>query len=136
MTLIQRRLNVDATPWRCIDVEPTWLNIVCPLGLVLVCSWGPPKGEVGDGGGGGGGGICSLIPQNQNLNFLRFLLPKITFVPLFPSFLDVFPCFPEINGIIPLVSHNPQVGWGWGGVGLVHYTKSNLYICLIRRKFV
>ena len=23
MTLIQRRLNVDATSWRCIDVEPT-----------------------------------------------------------------------------------------------------------------
>ena len=33
----------------------------------------------------------SLVHPNQNLNFLCSLLPKITFDPLFPSFLDVFP---------------------------------------------
>ena len=45
----------------------------------------------------------SLVPQNQNLNFLCSLFPKITFVPLFPSFLDLnSPVSPEIKDIIPL----------------------------------
>ena len=33
MTLIQRRLNVDATSWRCIDVEPTLYKRHVPAGL-------------------------------------------------------------------------------------------------------
>ena len=41
----------------------------------------------------------SLVPQNQNLNFLCSLLPKITFVPVFPSFLDL--CSSEIYDIVP-----------------------------------
>ena len=50
----------------------------------------------------------SLVPQNQNLNVLCSLLPKITFVPLFPSsFRLVFPCSPEINDIIPLFHITP-----------------------------
>ena len=32
MTLIQRRLNVDATSWRCIDVEPTLYKRQVPAG--------------------------------------------------------------------------------------------------------
>ena len=32
MTLIQRRLNVDATSWRCIDVEPTLYKRHMPAG--------------------------------------------------------------------------------------------------------
>ena len=66
------------------------------------------------------GGTCSLVPlkyfsifpflQNQNLNFLCSLLPKITFVPLFPSFLDMFPCSSEINDFIPLFPITPLEG--------------------------
>ena len=67
----------------------------------------------------GGAGTCSLVPlkyfsifpsfvpQNQNLNFLCSLLPKITFVPLFPSFLDLSSRSSEINDIIPLFPINP-----------------------------
>ena len=36
MTLIQRRLNVDATSWRCIDVEPTLYKRHVPAGLPQV----------------------------------------------------------------------------------------------------
>ena len=36
MTLIQRRLNVDATSWRCIDVEPTLYKRHVPTGKVSV----------------------------------------------------------------------------------------------------
>ena len=32
MTLIQRRLNVDATSWRCIDFEPTLYKRHVPAG--------------------------------------------------------------------------------------------------------
>ena len=32
MMLIQRRLNVDATSWRCIDVEPTLYKRHVPAG--------------------------------------------------------------------------------------------------------
>ena len=51
------------------------------------------------GGGGGGGGTCSLVllkkkksifslvPQNQNLDFLGSLFPQIAFDPLFSSVL-------------------------------------------------
>ena len=36
MTLIQRRLNVDATSWRCIDVAATLYNRHVPAdGLIL-----------------------------------------------------------------------------------------------------
>ena len=38
MTLIQRRLNVDATSWRCIDVEPTLYKRHVPAGSVLAGS--------------------------------------------------------------------------------------------------
>ena len=34
MTLIQRCLNVDATSWRCIDVEPTLYKHHVPAGLL------------------------------------------------------------------------------------------------------
>ena len=34
MTLIQRRLNVDATAWRCIDAEPTLYKRHVPAGMV------------------------------------------------------------------------------------------------------
>ena len=35
MTLIQRRLNVDATSWRrCIDVEPTLCKCHVPAGYL------------------------------------------------------------------------------------------------------
>ena len=44
--------------------------------------------------------IFSLVPQNQNLNFLCFLFPKITFVP--------FIFRPEINGNIPLFPITPE----------------------------
>ena len=33
MTLIQRRFNVDATSWRCIDVEPALYKRHVPAGL-------------------------------------------------------------------------------------------------------
>ena len=33
MALIQRRLNVDATSWRCIDVEPTLYKYHVPTGV-------------------------------------------------------------------------------------------------------
>ena len=33
MTLLQRRLNVDATSWRCIDVEPTLYKRHVPAGI-------------------------------------------------------------------------------------------------------
>ena len=33
MTLITRRLNVDATSWRCIDVEPTLYKSHVPAGM-------------------------------------------------------------------------------------------------------
>ena len=46
--------------------------------------------------------VFSLIPKNQNFDFLCSLFPIIVFVPLFPSVLDLFPCSPEINGLIPL----------------------------------
>ena len=75
---------------------------------VCVCS-----GGVGVGGGGRvpvslfpwNISAFSLVPQNQNHNFLCSMLPKITFVPLFTSFLDL--CSPEINGIIPLFPITP-----------------------------
>ena len=35
MTLIQRRLNVDATSRRCIDVEPTLYKRHVPAGIAL-----------------------------------------------------------------------------------------------------
>ena len=35
MTLIQRRLNVDATSWRCIDVEPTLYKRHVPAGITV-----------------------------------------------------------------------------------------------------
>ena len=35
MTLIQRRLNVDATSWRCIHVESTLYKRHVPDGLFL-----------------------------------------------------------------------------------------------------
>ena len=35
MALIQRRLNVDATSWRCIDVEPTLYKRHVPAGKFL-----------------------------------------------------------------------------------------------------
>ena len=76
---------------------------------------------VGGGGGGGGrerGGVADekylffpfpwnklasyLVPQNQNLDFLCSMFPKTAFVPLCPSVLDLFPCIPEINGLVPL----------------------------------
>ena len=68
---------------------------------------------------GGGGGTCflfslkksafDLVSQNQNLDFLCSLFPKIAFVPLFPSVLDfcsliplkyiaLFPCSPKRLG--------------------------------------
>ena len=34
MTLKQRRLNVDATSWRCIDIEPTLYKRHVPIGLI------------------------------------------------------------------------------------------------------
>ena len=34
MTLIQRRLNVDATSWRCIDVEATLYQCHVPAGIL------------------------------------------------------------------------------------------------------
>ena len=53
---------------------------------------------MGSAGGGGYLFPCSpeksafsLVPQNQNPDFLCFLFPKIAFVPLFPSVLDLFP---------------------------------------------
>ena len=33
MTLLQRRLNVDATSWRCIDVEPMLYKCYVPAGV-------------------------------------------------------------------------------------------------------
>ena len=36
----------------------------------------------------------SLVPQNQNISFVCSLLPQITFVLLFPSFLDLYSPFP------------------------------------------
>ena len=33
MTLLQRSLNVDATSWRCIDVEPTLYKRHVPAGM-------------------------------------------------------------------------------------------------------
>ena len=43
-------------------------------------------------------GTCSCspdspVPQNQNLDFLYFLHPKIAFVLMFLSFSDPFPLF-------------------------------------------
>ena len=35
MTLIQRRLNADATSWRCIDIEPTLYKRHVPTGLSI-----------------------------------------------------------------------------------------------------
>ena len=37
MTLIQRRLNVDATSWRSIDVEPTLYKRHVPAGITYRC---------------------------------------------------------------------------------------------------
>ena len=67
------------------------------------------------GCGAGGGGTCSIVSQNifgfslfPKLKILILSVPcspklVITFVSLFPSFLDhVFFCPPEINEIIPL----------------------------------
>ena len=39
----------------------------------------------------------SLVPQSQNLDFLFSLFPKIAFVPLFPSVLDIVSLFPWIK---------------------------------------
>ena len=36
MTCIQRRRNVDATSWRCIDVQATLYTRHVPAGLVLM----------------------------------------------------------------------------------------------------
>ena len=36
----------------------------------------------------------SLVPQNQNLDFLCSLLPKIAFVPLFSSVVDFYSVVP------------------------------------------
>ena len=42
MTLIQRRLNVDATSWRCIDVEPTMYKRYVTAGSVCVILYEDP----------------------------------------------------------------------------------------------
>ena len=39
MTLIQRRLNVDATSWRCIDFRLRCINVMCPLGWMARLRW-------------------------------------------------------------------------------------------------
>ena len=52
----------------------------------------------------------SPVPQNQNLDFLCSLFPKIAFVPLFPSFLDL--CSPENMPSSPF-SPKPLGGPRW-----------------------
>ena len=49
----------------------------------------------------------SLVPQNQNLDFIRSLFHKIAFVPLFPSAVLDFCSLPVINGLIPLLPKLP-----------------------------
>ena len=39
MTLIQRPLNVDATSWRGIDVEPTLYKLHVPAGICASFRW-------------------------------------------------------------------------------------------------
>ena len=41
MTLIQRRLNVSATSWHCIDVEPTLHKRHVPAGTNFYAAWSP-----------------------------------------------------------------------------------------------
>ena len=67
----------------------------------------------------GGGGTCflvslkyfsiSLVLQNQTLKFLCSLVPKITFVSLFPTFFDLwYPVPLKINESIPLFPVTPE----------------------------
>ena len=54
--------------------------------------------------------LCSPVPQNQNLDFLCWLFPKIAFSPLFPSFLDFVPLLPWNKCPLSPVHPNPWEG--------------------------
>ena len=92
-------------------------------------SWLKERPSRGGGGGGeerrgrrGGGGrevTCSLvplkknsafflIPQNQNFGFSMFSVPQHCLCFSVPfSFIILFPCSAEINGLIPLFLKTP-----------------------------
>ena len=79
------------------------------IAVASVLVWGPPRG----------GEVpvpmfhwkmfeFSLLPQNQNLNFLCFLLPRNYLCSPVPFiFRLVFSCSPEINDIISLFPRAP-----------------------------
>ena len=48
-------------------------------------------------------GIFPCSPKSKSW-FSMFPDPQIAFAPMFPSVLDLFPCSPEINDLIPLFS--------------------------------
>ena len=49
----------------------------------------------------------SLVPKNQNLDFICSLFLKIFFVPRVLHFRVLFPCSPEINVLVLLVPKTP-----------------------------
>ena len=112
ITLIQRRLNVDATSWRCIDVEPTLYNVMCLVGgymygvclpvIVLILPWV-----------GASGGLCFVIvafPVYRHWYFIKIKLRTMTYlwpIPLFASRWQIDDTFFRVWNIKQIVA--------WGG---------------------
>ena len=98
---VSRRLRLPYSSWRlfwscliCSDLSVPWSdsdhvikNETLSAGvLVPLFPWNKS--------------LSYPVPEDQNLDFLRSLFPKIAFIPLI--FISLFPCFPEINTLFPL----------------------------------
>ena len=85
MTLIQRRLNVDATSWRCIDVEPTLYKRYVPAGIFSL-----PKKIRAFKQVITKRGICELYMPNARVHCLNRTHCSLLFFFLFLFVLFVF----------------------------------------------